>query len=317
MGFILKIFTNEPLIHILSWAQEILKEYNTLTFEVLNPDIAHGTYAGESITIDNQTYLYRGYKAWSDLGEILFCRLRTPTIASAHTVQITYEKLDLSDSFHHSDAKEEKYGVDSRFAALHKNEEPAFLSPYLRALRSVHVGEKKRILNLGINTGDEFDLIRKILNHEEYLNLELIGIDHSQTAIAHARERFSEGNATFYVHDINNLALLELGKFDLIITIGTLQSPGIDFKLFFMKLVQEYLTPDGAMILGFPNCRWMGGEMIYGAKAPNYPYSEMTLLYKDVYYCKKYLQQKKFRVTLTGKDYVFLTGTKIRQSLNI
>ncbi|MDD4856161.1 MAG: class I SAM-dependent methyltransferase, partial [Sulfuricurvum sp.] len=216
----MKIFTTEPLIHILSWAHETLKESNTLTFEVLNPDITGGTYAGESITIDNQTYLYRGYKAWSDLGEILFCRLLTPTIASAHTVQITYEKLDLSDSFHHSDAKEEKYGADSRFAALHKNEEPAFLSPYLRALRSVHVGEKKRILNLGINTGDEFDLIRQILSHEEYLKLELVGIDHSQTAIAHARKRFSEGNATFYIHDINDLAILDLGRFDLIITIG-------------------------------------------------------------------------------------------------
>ena len=309
----LKAFTSEPLTDILSWANEILKNSNTFTVEVPNPDIARGTYAGETITIDNVTYLYRGYKAWSDFGEILFCRMRTPKIISDHTVQITYEKLDLDDSFHHSDDKEEKYGTSSRFAVLHKNEEPAFLSSYLRALHSVRVGERKRILNLGINTGDEFDLIRKILPQEAYLTLELVGIDHSQSAIDHARERFDEGNATFYVHDINDLASLELGKFDLIITIGTLQSPGIDFKLLFMQLVQEHLIVNGAMILGFPNCRWMGGEMIYGAKAPNYPYSEMTLLYKDVYYCKKYLQQKKFRVTLTGKDYVFLTATSIRK----
>lgn len=307
----LKTFTSEPLTDILSWANETLKRSNTLTLEVLNPDSARGTYAGEAITVDTVTYLYRGYKAWNDLGEILFCRMLTPKILSDHTVQITYEKLDLNDSFHHSNDKEEKYGTSSRFAVLHKNEEPAFLSPYLRALRSVRVSERKRILNLGINTGDEFDLIRQILPYEEYLNLELVGIDHSRSAIDHARERFAEGNATFYVHDINDLSSLELGKFDLIITIGTLQSPGINFKLLFMQLVQEYLMPNGAMILGFPNCRWMGGEMIYGAKAPNYPYSEMTLLYKDVYYCKKYLQQKKFRVTLTGKDYVFLTGTKI------
>lgn len=299
---------------ILSWANKTLKDNNTLTFEVLNPDVSRGSYAGESVTIDNVTYIYRSYKAWSDLGEILFCRMLTPKMISEHTVQITYEKLDLDDSFHHSDAKEEKYGTTSRFAAIHKNEEPAFLSPYLRALQNVKVGAKKRILNLGINTGDEFDLIRQILSQEEYHNLELIGIDHSPSAIEHARQRFGEGNATFHVHDINDLASLELGRFDLIITIGTLQSAGIEFKPLFMKLVQEYLTPDGALILGFPNCRWMGGEMIYGAKAPNYPYSEMTLLYKDVYYCKKYLQQKKFRVTLTGKDYVFLTGTKIHSN---
>ena len=307
----MKTFTSEPLSEILSWAHKTLTENTTLSFEVLNPDFGRGNYAGEFVTIDDITYMYRSYKAWSDLGEILFCRMLTPKIISEYTVQIAYQKLDLSDSFHHSDAKEEKYGVESRFAAIHKNEEPAFLSPYLRALRSVRVGERKRILNLGINTGDEFELIHTILPSNDYETIELVGIDHSVSAIEKARERFNEGNATFYVHDINNLASLDLGRFDLIITIGTLQSPGIEFKPLFMKLVQEYLTHNGALILGFPNCRWMGGEMIYGAKAPNYPYSEMTLLYKDVYYCKKYLQQKKFRVTLTGKDYVFLTATRI------
>jgi len=313
VGTVLRQFTAEPLYDILAWARETLKESDTLSFEVVNPDIIRGTYAGEFIAIDGKDYLYRGYKAWSDLGEVLFCRMLTPKIVSDHTVQIRYEKLNLGDSFHHSKAQEEKYGTQSRFFALHKNEEPAFLNPYLRALRSVKVGERQRVLNLGINTGDEFDLIRTLLSAEEYRHIELIGIDHSASAIHCARERFHEGNAIFHVHDINDLASLNLDRFDLIISIGTLQSPGIDFKLLFMKLVQEYLTPAGAMILGFPNCRWMGGEMIYGAKAPNYPYSEMTLLYKDDYYCKKYLQQKKYRVTLTGKDYVFLTATSIKK----
>lgn len=307
----MKIFTTEPMTDILSWAQTTLQENDSLVFEVLNPDIGRGHYAGETVAVGETDYLYRSYKAWSDLGELLFCRMLTPKSVSEHTVAITYEKLDLSDSFHTSEAKEEKYGTASRFAAIHKNEEPAFLSAYLRALRSVKVGERKRILNLGINTGDEFDLIRTILPHETYMNLSLVGIDHSDSAITVARERFNEGNATFYVHDINDLASLNLGRFDLIITIGTLQSGGIDFKPFFMKLVQEFLAPNGAMILGFPNCRWMGGEMIYGAKAPNYPYSEMSILVKDIYFCKKYLQQKKFRVTLTGKEYLFLTATKI------
>jgi 2-polyprenyl-3-methyl-5-hydroxy-6-metoxy-1,4-benzoquinol methylase len=311
VGAVLKTFTTEPLNEILKWAQNTLKESETITFEVLNPDFGRGHYAGEIITIDGTNYLYRSYKAWGDLGELLFCRMLTPKMVSEHTVQITFEKLDLSDSFHHAEAKEEKYGTASRFAAIHKNEEPAFLSAYLRALRSVKVGEKKRILNLGINTGDEFDLIRQILPYEEYINLELVGIDHSESAINVARRRFDEGNATFYVHDINDLSTLGLGKFDLIITIGTLQSSTLEFKTLFASLVQEYLNKEGAMILGFPNCRWMGGEMIYGAKAPNYPYSEMSILVKDIYYCKKYLQQKKFRVTVTGKDYLFLTGTKI------
>lgn len=313
MGAVLKRFTTETMHDILSWVQTALKESDTITLEVLNPDHGKGAYAGTRIRLGDTDYLYRSYKAWSDLGELLFCRLLTPEKMTEHTVRLTYEKLDLSDSFHRSEVSEEKYGTASPFAAIHKNEEPAFLSAYLRALRSVKVGEKKRILNLGINTGDEFDLIRHILPHEEYMNIEFVGIDFSSSAIDVARERFREGNAIFHVHDINDLGSLDLGRFDLIITIGTLQSTTIEFKSLFASLVQEYLNKDGAMILGFPNCRWMGGEMIYGAKAPNYPYSEMSILVKDIYYCKKYLQQKKFRVTITGKDYLFLTATKISQ----
>ncbi|MEA3289058.1 MAG: methyltransferase, partial [Campylobacterota bacterium] len=49
------------------------------------------------------------------------------------------------------------------------------------------------------------------------------------------------------------------------------------------------------------------------AVPPNYNFSEMSILYKDVQFCKKYLQQKKFRVTITGKDYIFLTATSIRK----
>lgn len=308
----MKHFTSEPLSDILSWAEEQLQTRDTFSLDVLNPDVARSSYAGECVTIDETVYLYRSYKAWNDLAQLLFCRLLTPERLSDHTVRLTFEKIDVAGSFHASTEKEEKYGTASEFARIHKNEEPAFLAAYRHALRSVRVGKRTRILNLGINTGDEFDLIRSLLPVEEYARLELVGIDHSESAIAKARERFDEGNAAFFVCDINHLEQLELGEFDLIITIGTLQSPEIDFKPLFGNLVQEYLKPDGAMIVGFPNCRWMGGEMIYGAKAPNYPYSELSLVIKDIHWCKKYLQQKKFRVTLTGRDYLFLTATSIR-----
>lgn len=307
-----KSFTTEPMSAILAWAEKSLEQADTFSFEVLNPDVARGSYAGEALTIEGSDYLYRSYKAWNDLAELLFCRLLTPEKRSEYTVLLTFEKIDRNDSFHRSEEKEEKYGTASHFSRIRKNEEPAFLSAYLRALRSVRVGEKKRILNLGINTGDEFELIRRIVPEETYRAIELVGVDHSASAIDLARERFAEGNALFHVHDINDLNALNLGRFDLIVSIGTLQSPGIDFKPLFAKLVQEYLNPQGSMILGFPNCRWMGGEMIYGAKAPNYPYSELSLVIKDIHYCKKYLQQKKFRVSVTGKDYLFLTATRIQ-----
>ncbi len=313
----MKRFTTEPMREILLWLRDQFEEAGAGTivaFEVLDPDLGGSRYAGERVEADGECFVYRGYKAWSDLAELLFCKMLTPRIASAHSVVLRFEKLDIHDSFHTPPAseKEEKYGVASRFFSINKNEEPAFLAAYLKALESVKVEKRTRILNLGINTGDEFALIKEMLTPEQFGAIEFVGIDHSPSAIAHARKRFADDeNVSFHVHDINTIGELGLGRFDLIVTIGTLQSPGIDFKPFFMTLVQTYLEKGGAMILGFPNCRWMGGEMIYGAKAPNYAYSELSLLYKDAHYCKKYLQQKKFRVTLTGKEYLFLTATAI------
>jgi len=190
-------------------------------------------------------------------------------------------------------------------------EEPAFLYYYKQALKNVNLKSRKYILNLGINRGDEFKVIKESLDTHQYENINLVGIDHSKTAIAYAKKLFPEENVQLHTHDINDLEGLKLGKFDLLISIGTFQSPSINFKPFFMSLVQNYLEKESAIILGFPNSRWVGGEMIYGAKAPNYAMSEMSLLYNDVIFAKKYLQQHKFRVTLTGKQYLFLTATKI------
>jgi len=305
-------FTDESMLDISTHLKsEFDKGETSVEFEVLNPDSQSGAYAGKEVEIDKQSYIYRGYKAWTDLAELLFCRMLTPTLVDKDIVALSFEKLDLEDSFHKSEGSQEKYGVDSPFFQIHKNEEPAFLLPYQHALKNVKIDKRRRVLDLGVNSGDEFDLIRKVVDEEAYKAIELTGIDHSASAVAFANRRFPEANVNFIEHDINTLDELKLGRFDLIISIGTFQSPGIEFKPFFMSLVQNYLSENGALILGFPNCRWMGGEMIYGAKVPNYAYSEMGMLYSDVIYCKKYLQQKKFRVTLTGKDYVFLTATKI------
>jgi len=308
-------FTHEELFEILNILEtnlDLLKENEIIEFEVLNPDLDSSQYAGTNIILNNISYIYRGYKAWTDLAELLFCKMLTPILVNENLVRMRFEKLNLNDSFHKSnEQKEEKYGVESTFSDIHKNEEPAFLFHYLKALKNVDVNKRIRILNLGINSGDEFEVIKKYASN--FKNLELIGIDYCSSAIKMASNKFEDENIRFITHDINDLDSLNLDRFDLIISIGTLQSSSLDFKLIFMSLIQNHLKKEGALILGFPNCRWMDGEMIYGAKAKNYSFSEMSLLYKDAYFCKKYLQQKKFRVTLTGKNYIFLTATSIRK----
>ncbi|WP_415405705.1 class I SAM-dependent methyltransferase [Sulfurovum sp. CS9] len=306
------IFTHQTMQEILPLLQNRLKTDSSVSFEVLNPDLGEG-YAGNLITIEDKSYIYRGYKAWTDLAELLMCKMFTPKESRYPLVTLCFQKLETQSSFHLNTqgSKEEKYGTESHFFQINKMEEPAFLYYYNQALTNVNIEERTRILNLGINRGDEFEVIKNRLDTNEYQNMEFVGIDHSKTAIAYAETLFQENNVRFYTKDINHLDTLNLGKFDLLISIGTLQSPSINFKPFFMSLVQNYLEKNGAIILGFPNSRWVGEEMIYGAKAPNYAMSEMSLLYNDVMFCKKYLQQHKYRVTLTGKQYVFLTATKI------
>ncbi|MEA2111994.1 MAG: methyltransferase domain-containing protein [Campylobacterota bacterium] len=313
----MKHFTTEPMHHIIETLKLELQNSNThdsISFEVINPDCTVSTYAGSIITYNECNYIYRGYKAWTDLAQLLFCKMLTPIKASEHTVVISFQKLDIEESFHKLDLNQrsEKYGVNSPFFSINKNEEPSFVHAYLKALQAVKISDRKSVLNLGVNSGDEFELIRETT--ENFSTIKFTGIDHCASAISYAKKRFNTANMELIQHNINHLNELKLKRSELLISIGTLQSPGVDFKPLFMSLIQEYLTEDGAVILGFPNSRWIDGEMIYGAKAPNYSYSEMSLVIKDIYFCKKYLQQHRFRVTLTGKDYIFLTATRIKKT---
>ena len=290
----MKNFVNKEMIEIfydLKEEIEKIKPYDIYEFQVLEKDV--------------------DYKAWVDLAQLLYCKMLTP-ICTGDVLTMRFKKLNTTQSFHkESDDIEEKYGSSSTFASIDKNSQPAFLVHYLKALENVKVDTRIRILNLGVNSGEEFEVINKYSKNFE--NLELVGIDYCSSAIEEAKKNFDDENVFFHVGDINDLEQLNLGRFDLIISIGTLQSTNLDFNKVFMNIVQNYLKIDGAMILGFPNCRWIDNEMVYGGMVKNYNFSELSLLFKDVNYCKKYLQQKKFRVTVTGKDYIFMTATSIRK----
>ncbi|WP_345978515.1 methyltransferase domain-containing protein [Sulfurimonas sp. HSL3-2] len=280
---------------ILEWFENNrVEEGKTLEVELLNTDI-------DKI----------GYKALIDLTQLFFMKMITPHILDDEITLLRFYKLNEATSFHKTEQSDEKYGVESEFFKIDKTAQFSFLYHYRQALKFVNIKEKKRVLNLGINKADEFSVIKEMLQDDEFAAKEFIGIDYSSSAIEYAKESFAYANTEFICHDINKLDELDLGEFDLIVSIGTLQSSGIEFNLTFMNLYQNYLQKGGSIILGFPNCRWIDGEMIYGAKAPNYPFSEMSLVLKDIHFCKKYLQQKGYRVVITGKDYLFLTARKI------
>ena len=306
-------FATHSMQEILPLLEASLQNRSSVRFYAVDPDLCCDRYAGETINIHGVSYLCRSLRVWMELAELLGCRMMLPQKEpDSPLVHITFKKL-AAESFHADKVveKEEKYGSSSPFSRIHKMEEAAFYYYYRQALQNVNIEKRVRILDLGVNRGDEITVIKKMVDVKKYLNMEFVGIDFSKSAVEEAKKRFHETNVTLYRHDINKISMLDLGKFDLLISIGTLQSPGISFKPFFMDLVQHYLDRNAAVILGFPNSRWIGGEMVYGAKAPHYRMSEMGLLFSDVMFAKKYLQQKKFRVTITGKQYLFLTATKL------
>jgi cyclopropane fatty-acyl-phospholipid synthase-like methyltransferase len=245
-----------------------------------------------------------------DLANILHYKMLTPIIKNEHIIQIRYKKLDDKNSFHQDIQDSEKYGINSTFARICKNEESAFLIYYIQALKNIDINNKKRVLNIGVNNGDEFEVIK---NYIKNTDIQMVGIDYCKSAIDIAKDRYKDNkNIEFINADINKLDSLNIGRFDLIVSIGTMQSRNINYKTTFMSLVQNYLTNNGSIIMGFVNCRWIDTQMIYGAMMKNYTFSDMSLMIKDIYFAKKYLQQKKFRVFISGKDYIFLSAKRCK-----
>jgi len=295
---------------------EKIEESEYIVIEALDPDFAADRYNGESISIDDREFIARNWQFWTTLASVFKCRMLTPLkVRDDLVVHIRFQKLS-SDSFHdmpYEDAKE-KYGSGSIYESIHKNEEPAFHHYFTQALENLDIYNRDKILDLGSNRGDEFASIRHKVGEKRFSEMKLVGIDHCKSAIAKARKRYSDArNVKFIVHDINDLDGVDTGRYDLIISIATLHSPGVEMKPLLMNLLKIHLEPDGAFLFAFPNSRWVSGELLYGAKAPNYRYSELSLLFKEIYWIKKYLQQHRFRVTITGREYIFVTATKIRR----
>lgn len=306
-------FTTETLFEIKSRIKKELKRYplDYVEFEVIDPDISVD-FSGTVISIAGQKYIHRPYKIWVDLAEILKCRILTPERISENKVLMRYALLDISKSWHTNSGIDikEKYGVGSEFAQIKKLEEPYFLSDYIRSLRELELQFRASILNLGINRGDEFKAFDHVFDSELVGSLKFTGIDHCESALNEASENFKDHNYNFILGDIKDIPKMYLEKQDLIVTIGTLQSPDFNGKEIFRYLIQNILKPDGNVILGFPNSRYIDREVMYGAKTKNYTESNMNLLIKDISFYKKYLQQHGFKVLTFGKYYIFMVATK-------
>jgi SAM-dependent methyltransferase len=308
-------FGDEPLHHILSAIRRRFEHGDSkVTIYVPNPELGRGLYPGESTLQEGVILRHRPLRVWLDLADRLGCRLTVPRVVSDSHIRLDFEPLDADRSWHDRQIFDatEKYGAGTVFQRIDKLEEASFLLDLLEALERVPLQPAGRVLDLGVNTGSElavFDLLDKALSG----SLSFVGVDHSSSSLALARARFPSKTHTFLEADLNDLDELELGRFDLVISIGTLQSPGVDDRKLLRTLVQSYLATGGSLILGFPNCRYLDGELLYGAKMKNFSQPEFSLLIKDLAFYRKYLHQHKFKVFITGKYDLFVTAVPVRR----
>ena len=301
-------FHAEPLVLIVRHLQAALaRGEGPVQLEVPDPDLARGLHAGER-TGPGGALVARPLRAWCDLAEALGCRLLTPRPLDATHVRLTFEPLGDEAAFHASGApRPERYGADSAFARVRKLEEPGLLLPWLEALSRVALPEQARVLDLGVNRGDELEAFGWLTPARE--DLAFVGVDHSASALAEARARFPQPRHRFLEADLAHLPE-DLGRFHLVLSVGTLQSPGVDDRALLRRLVQQHLEPRCSLLLGFPNSRFRGGDLVYGARVKNLREVDLSLLVKDLSFYRRYLHQHGFRTFLTGKYELLLTAVR-------
>lgn len=294
-----------PMVELIAGLRERLAAGDTvLRVLALDPDLGRGRYAGERVDAGGE-HVHRPYRVWVDLADRLGLRMLTPRRVDAAVLELRFERLDAAARWQAEGPVSERYGRDSGYARISKLEDPDLVIDLGEALERAGLPPRPRILELGVNRGDGLALLVALRPGLDAA-AEFVGVDHSASAIALARERFPRHR--FIVADVNALASLELGRFDLVLAMGTLQSPGVDDHALLRQLVQGQLTPGGALIVGVPNCRYLDGELLHGARQRNYAQPELALVIKDLAFYKRYLQQHRRTVHVTGKHYLLLTA---------
>jgi 2-polyprenyl-3-methyl-5-hydroxy-6-metoxy-1,4-benzoquinol methylase len=286
-----------------------------ISFSVLDPDLGRGRYAGEPVEPEGpggRRALHRPWRVWIELADRLELRMLTPrpSPAGAGHVLLRFEPLAAArwqdDAPPLSEDRTERYGARSGYARIAKAEEPGFVLDLAEALERCHLPAGAAVLDLGVNDGDELALMMALC--PPLRTARFVGVDHSASALAVARARFSEEQVQLRCADLGALGPLGLGRFDLVVCLGTLQSPGVDDRALLRRVVQEHLRPRGAVLLGLPNCRYRDGELCHGARMRNFRQPELGLVVKDLAFYRKYLQQHDRQVFVTGDHTLLVTA---------
>lgn len=310
-----RAFRSEPLYEVVVALRAALAGgARTVTLRVLDPDVGRGLHAGETLVHAGEVHVHRPWRVWIDLAERLGMRLLTPRrVPGGPLVDVGFERLGGAAPSAGQAAGDatERYGTTSGFARIARAEDPGWIIDLDEALDRIPLPAAPRILDLGANTGDLLALL--VTLRPALAAAELVAVDHSASAVAAATDRFAAAGLRARcvradLADLAGLAALDLGRFELVVSVGTLQSSTLDGRALLRAVVQDHLAPAGSVLLGVPNCRYLDGETLHGARMKNFRQPELGLLIKDVAFYRKYLQQHRRRVYVTGKDYLLVTG---------
>jgi SAM-dependent methyltransferase len=305
-----RLMRRETLHQVLQVLREALAGGDRApTLRVLDPDLGRGRFAGELVERGGETFVHRPWRVWLGLAERLGLRLLTPrVVGDTGLVDLRFERLggdgDAPSAGEAPGDATERYGAAAPFARISRAEDPGVLVDLDDALDRIPLPAAPRILDLGCNTGELLALL--VALRPALAAAELVGVDHSASALAAAAERLPRGR--WLQADLAAALPRELGRFDLVVAWATLQSGALDDRALLRAVVQDHLAPDGSVLLGVPNCRYLDGETLHGARMKNFRQPELGLLFKDVAFYRKYLQQHRRRVFVTGRDYILVTG---------
>lgn len=308
-------FTLEPLSAIVPAVRAALAGGEEVTLEVPDPDVGVGLYAGEV----GEAGRHRPWSVWADLADALGAHLLTPERTGPGRVRFglrPYARTPAPDAG--------GYGADGGWARVDKLEDPVLLLTLVEALRRLDPPAGGRVLALGVNAGRELDALALAFPGrptDQSLAgpppagppFDIVGLDTDASALERARDRFP--GAAFVALNVTELPQPDLGRFDVIVALSLLQSPGVRRDVLLKALCRHHLTETGGLVLGFPNARYRDGVLSYGARMKNFARPDLSLLCADVTDTRRDLQKRGFQVFVTGQYEVLLTAVPLAQQV--
>lgn len=163
------------------------------------------------------------------------------------------------------------------------------------------------MLVLGAHRGDEIDALL-LASAQPIEAFDVVAVEQGRSISDVGRSRHPQ--VRWICGDVAELERWDLGRFDLVLAIGLLQSPAVDRQALLRTIVKGCVAQHGAVVLGLPNSRMVAGDLLWGARTMNVGPVEMGLVVRDAAAIRRTLQRHRFRVFVTGKYDLLLTGVR-------